>query len=486
MSGVLAIDLGASSGRAIISKIIDQKIEMKEINRFTGYIVETKNGIYIDVELLFEHIIESLQIAIEQEVIVSVGIDTWGVDFGLLNEKGQLVQNPFHYRDMRFKTSMNHLQDILEQQEVFNHTGIQLMEINSLFQLLEIKQNQPDVYESAKSLLMLPDLLNYMLTGKQFNERSIASTSQLYNPEEQNWDYELIEKVGLKAEMFNEIIPPGKVIGLLKEELQEKYSLPPLSICAVGSHDTASAVLCTPNSLSNLFISSGTWSLVGVNINQPIINDQVREHNLSNETGVYQITLLKNLTGLWLIQESQKAFEREGKSYTFQQINDLAKKAKDIDYYFDTSLTQFSVPGNIPKRIQLHARNSNQEVPETAGEIFRVIYTNLALQYRQALESLEEVVNNQFETAMVVGGGSRADYLLQCTANTLGIPITAGFPEATALGNSIVQLLSSNSELSEDELRQLLSNSSQMAIYQPGNVSAWDEKYSKYKKKIIQ
>lgn len=483
MKGVLTFDLGASSGRCILSTYNGEKLEMRIISRFSDYVIHKKNNMYWDINYIFEEIKSGIRKAEEIGSFDTIGIDTWGVDFGLLDEDGVLLEEPYHYRDARTTGSLKKVTQSIELDEIYKKTGLQIMEINTLFQLYTFKNEQYEIYKRAKTLLLMPDLINYLLTGEKKTERTIASTSQLYNPNLRDWDYELINKLGLNDQLFTKIVDPGECIGYITNEIKEELGIGDKKVIAVASHDTASAVLCTPHiEKENLFLSSGTWSLIGTQLNSPIINMSTYNYNLSNESGAdNKITLLKNITGLWLIQESKRQFEREGRHYSFDEISNLAMKAKPIDCYFDTESPELKIPGDIPKRIKILAKKTNQAVPNSDGEILRVIYENLALKYREAFEEIKNCVGNNFKTIYIVGGGSKANFLSQCTANALNLKVVAGYSEATALGNTIVQLLSQKIISNYEEGKNIIRHSYGVDNYMPEEIALWNEKYNQYK-----
>lgn len=485
MSGVLAIDIGASSGTAILTSFEDNKIKTTEVSRFTDYVIHKQNDMRWDFSLIMNEIFKAIKAAEKIGSFRSVAVDTWGVDFGLLDKNGRLIEEPYHYRDKRTKGAIPEIKENIDLFSLYQKTGIQTMEINTLFQLYVLKREHPKIYEKAEHLLMMPDLINYYLTGEIKNERTIASTTQLYNPVIKNWDYELIEELGLRTDLFSEIINPGYIFGDLKESIVKELGVSNKKVVATGSHDTASAIACTPDNKETLFLSSGTWSLIGTQLDEPIISEKTYNHNLSNESGINnKITLLKNITGLWLIQETKKQFEREGKNYSFSDISNMAKDAKSINCYFDTDLAELTVPGNIPKRIKMLCEKTKQDVPLTDGEIARVIYENLVLKYRTVYEEIIDSVGHTFKDIHVIGGGTNADFLLQATANSLGIDVVAGVSEATAIGNSIVQMRALNivDDLSNKE--KILANSFETRTFLPEDIDMWNRKYTKYKQAL--
>lgn len=486
MRGVLALDLGASSGRGVYTVIKNDTLELKEINRFSDYTIKQNNTLRWNMKKIIKEIENSLIKASSLGRIESAAVNTWGVDFGLLDENNSLIENPYHYRDLRTRGYSDKLKEIIKPSELYKRTGIQNMEINTLYQLLALKEERPDIYSQVHKILLMPDLINFYLTGKIYSERSIASTTQLYNPRLKDWDHELINKVGLKSSLFPEIIDSGKVIGTLKKDLTDKLKLPEIPIISVASHDTASATSCTPSEeKGNLFLSSGTWSLIGTTINDPILSEKAYTYNMANETGLNnKITFLKNITGLWLLQETKKQFEKEGKNYSFSELALLASKTESINCYFDTELSELTVPGNIPKRIQIFAKKTGQNIPVTDGQLVRTIYENLALKYRTAYEEIAQSVGYSFNNIFIVGGGSNADFLSQCTANALNLNTYAGYNEATALGNSVLQMETLKLFSSASDKDSIMKNSFKLKRFTPRDSDSWNEKYEEYTKII--
>lgn len=482
MKSVLAFDLGASSGRGVLSHFTGNEIITTEINRFKDYTIKKNNHLHWDVQMIINEIESGLVKAETISDYESVAVNTWGVDFGLLDKKGDLIENPFHYRDNWTKGSLEKVKEIIDPFELYQRTGIQIMEINTLFQLLVLKQEYPHLYNRADKLLMMPDLINYFLTGNLFTERTIASTTQLYNPTLMNWDYELIEEFGLKSSLFPEIIDSGTKVGKIKKSLADRLNISQKEVISVASHDTASAVSLIPTNVeNNLFLSSGTWSLLGTTLDKPILTEKSYKLNMANEIGMNnKITYLKNITGLWLLQETLRQFNKEGRFYTFSELATIVSKSNSIDCYFDSDLTELTVPGNIPARIKIFAEKTGQEIPETDGEVIRTIYENLALKYRKSYEEILECINASFDTLYIVGGGVNAEFLAQCTSNVLNIKVLTGFAEATALGNSIVQFKSLDIIERNSALDIFIKKTFKNNQFLPKEVNLWENKYQKY------
>lgn len=484
MTRVLAIDLGASSGRAIIGEYRDKTIHIKEISRFDNYVKEKGKGLFWDLNKIMNEIYKSIQIAEKQGGFESVAIDTWGVDIGLLDSSGNLIRDPVHYRDSRVKGTLDIVREKVSLDYLYEETGIQIMEINTLFQLLQLKINEPDIYKQTEKFLLIPDLINYLLTGKKHAEKSIASTTQLFNPEQMSWSKNVIDTFKLKESLFPSIISAGTVLGKIKPEIQRKLSIGSKKVITIASHDTASAVLSIPTLDDNpLFLSSGTWSLLGKELQKPILDKTAGEYNLANEVGAGdKITFLSNITGLWVIQECQRYYMSEGMHFSYSEIAEKAEKARNVNCFINVSDERFSSPGNMPLIIQEYAEKSGQKIPQTPSEVFRVIYESLAMKYREVLENILDCTESKSNELYIVGGGSNVKMLCQMTANVTGKKVIAGPSEATAVGNILMQLIGLNRINNIQEGRQLINGMKDITEYFPKEESVWFLKYKKYKK----
>lgn len=406
-SHLLALDFGASSGRAIVGEFGDDKLKLTEVHRFANDPVVFSNHLQWDILRLSHEIKQSiLKCKNSGFNIKTIGIDTWGVDFGLLDEYGELLGNPFHYRDERTKNMIDKCFEYIPKEEIFKRTGLQFAQYNSIYQLLSMAQSKSKLLKMSSTLLMMPDLFNYMLTGKKFTEFTECTTSQLYNHEERNWDKYIINKLNIPLNIFAPIIMPGQIVGLVKDSICKELNIKPIEVIAVGSHDTASAAAAVPSEEDNaVFISSGTWSLLGIEIDKPIINDKVYKYNFTNEGGTNgKILLLKNIMGLWIIQECKRDWEKEGIDLSFSDIVQMAKSEKSGTSFIDPDSELFYAPGHMPDKVKQFCQNTNQPVPQTIGQIIRCVEESLALKYRWAIEKLEEITSREINTIHIVGG----------------------------------------------------------------------------------
>lgn len=480
---VLAFDFGASSGRAIIGTLDNGKITLNEVHRFSNDPVTVNGTFYWDVLRLFHEIKQGLLKAKQAGGFDSIGIDTWGVDFGLLDKDGVLLENPVHYRDKRNIGMVEKAAKYIGKDEMYKLTGIQFMDFNTAFQLLSIKENRPELLARAESLLFMPDLFAYFLTGNKVSEYSIATTSQLVDINTRDWSKEMLEKLGLPEKIFNRIVPSGSVTGYLSDEICEELGLEKVPVIAVCGHDTQSAVTAVPSEKEDFaFISSGTWSLFGTETKKPIVNDLSYSFNVTNEGGFgYSTAFLKNICGLWLIQESRRQWIREGKEYSYAELEKAALREKPFARFIDPDAPEFAVPGNLPARITEYCRRTGQSVPENEGQTVRCIYESLALRYRAVLEGIEKCTGKNYDSLNVVGGGTKDTLLCKMTADACNITVYAGPIEATVMGNVAVQLISGGDIADVVEARRIIANSGQLKCYSPENTAAWDEAYEKFK-----
>lgn len=466
----LALDLGAESGRAILAHLADHRLELSELHRFPNIPVRLNNGLYWDTLRLFHEMCEGIRLAAKTvDQIDGIGVDTWGVDFGLLNEEGVLLDNPRHYRDARNVGAYKQIFDKVPRAEVFQNSGIQFMEINSLCQLFAAHRDTPNTMEQAAHLLFMPDLFNYYLTGAMRAERTIASTSQFYDPAKKQFATDMLRKLGMHAGYLAPLVDPGADLGPVLPYIVERCDLKQETVVlATGSHDTASAVAAVPARAGEnwCYISSGTWSLMGVELTAPVINDASLAANFTNEVGVGgRIRFLKNIPGLWVLQECKRAWEREGQELTYAQLTAAATDAKPIDTVLD--LDEFVLPGNHPRRINEYCQRTGQPVPPDIPSITRVILHSLAVRYKQVLESLERLTGRKLEVIHIIGGGSRNALLNQLTANVTGRSVIAGPAEATAAGNALTQAMGTGHINSLEELRAVIRNSFEVEEFRP-------------------
>jgi rhamnulokinase len=479
---VLAFDLGASNGRAVLGQFDGEKLQTVDIHRFPNDPVRVQQRLHWDILRLLHEIKQGL--LQNHHTIESIGIDTWGIDFGLIGANGELLGNPYHYRDAQTQGIMEEVWQFLSKEEIFRLTGIQHMQINTLYQLYAMRKANSPLLNQAETLLLIPELLRYFLTGERHSEWSIASTTQLCNPHARTWDMELIKRLGLPTHLFLNPVAPGTATGTLLPSVSEEVGIAELPVIAVAEHDTASAVVAVPAEREDFaYLSSGTWSLVGTEISQPILSQQAMEWNVTNEGGINGTTrLLQNATGLWLIQECRRAWRNEGKHISFEDEGTLITQAQPCKALINSDHLMFISPPHMPKQIQLYCKETGQAVPETEGEILRSIVESLALRYRMVLEKIEQLVQKRFAGLHVVGGGAQHKQLCQYTANALARPVWAGQRESAAIGNILVQYQALGHISNIRQARQIVRNSFPIVTYEPTDTAMWDDTYAKFLK----
>jgi rhamnulokinase len=482
MNRYLAIDLGAESGRVMLGTIDDDKLVLEELHRFPNTPVRTPSGLYWDTLRLFHEIQQGLAVAgRERKVrIEGIGVDTWGVDFGLVGRDGSLVASPMHYRDSRNDGMLERTFAAVPREEIFAHTGVQFMQFNTLLQLYAMKLAGSPALDAAERLLMVPDLLNYWLTGVQANELTDASTTQFYNPIKKGWAVELFERLGLPARILGEIVYPGTSLGPLLAHVADAAGMDPAPVYATASHDTAAAVAAVPAEGENwCYISSGTWSLMGLELPEPVVNEKSLAWNLTNEIGYGgSVRLLKNIAGLWLLQECRRAWAVDGGDYSYEELARLAGEAAPFKAVIHPDA--FLHPGQLPSKIAAYCRANGQAAPQTPGEFARTILESLALRYRQVLEGLESVSGRTIKVVHIVGGGSRNMVLNQFVADATRRLVVAGPAEGTAAGNVMVQAIGSGVFAGLKEARSVLRNSTDLKLIEPAPGGAWDEAYARF------
>jgi len=467
----LAVDLGAGSGRVLAGIYDGEKLSLEEINRFPCETIELADGLHWNFPGILSEIKKGIALAVRKygDQIVSLGVDTWGVDYGLLNHSGDLLGLPFLYRDKRTEGLMEAAYQQMPKAEIYQRTGIQSLFFNTLYQLLaEMRSPRQDAVASTQ-LLFIPDLVNYFLTGQKVNERSIASTGQLLRAETGEWDGELLEKMGIPVELLGKLVAAGTEIAGLRPELAEELGHTNLRIIAVGSHDTASAVAGVPaREESPVFLSSGTWSLIGRELNHYVITDESFRAGFSNEVGVLgTIRFLKNISGMWLLQECKKCWDRQGLQLGFQELVDLAQKEPSTHIRINPDAEEFQSPCDMPFAIADYCLKSAQETPQGPGQMTRIILESLADKYAEAKQSLERVTGQPVKKIYVVGGGSQNAFLNQLTANATGCEIVAGPVEATSLGNILMQMISVGEINSLKEGREIVATSFAVQTFKP-------------------
>ena len=480
----LAIDLGAESGRAVLGRFDGERITLEPYHRFSNGAVPVLGRLYWDILHLYREIRTGLGMArrVADGELASIGLDTWGVDFGLLDEKNALVDNPRHYRDPRNDGILERAYAIVPRDEIFAQTGLQFMQINSLFQLLAMKLDGDPALAQARRLLMIPDLLNYWLTGVQVSEFSVATTTQFYDPNRRAWALPLMERFGLPTDLLAEIVPSGTALGPLTPALAEEAGLADVQVVAPACHDTGSAVAAVPARDADFcYISSGTWSLMGIETPEPLINADTLAYNFTNEGGVCDtFRVLKNIMGLWLVQECRRTWAAEGDDLSYDQITALAAAAPAFGPLVEPDAHDFLAPGNMPTRIAAFCRRTGQAAPEGRGGLLRCALESLALKYRWCLEKMEVLRGRRIETIHIVGGGSQNTLLCQFTADATGRTVVAGPVEATALGNILMQMLAAGQIDSLAQGREIVRRSSELITYRPGQRDGWDAAYERY------
>lgn len=483
---VLAFDFGASSGRAIIGCFDGDKITLEEVHRFSNDPVSVGGTVYWDVLRLFYEIKQGIIKAKIAGGFDSIGIDTWGVDFGLIDSEGKLMENPVHYRDARTVGLVDEAFKTMPKEKLYGITGIQFMELNTLFQLISLKKYRPWMLERADKMLFMPDLFGYMLTGKMCAEYSIASTSQLIDLDKRTWSKEILDAFGIKESVFAPLVQPGTVLGELSKEICEECGVDPVPVISVCGHDTQSAITSVPCEDGDFaFLSSGTWSLFGTELDKPIVNETSMNINITNEGGFDGSTgFLKNIIGLWLIQESRRQWKREGKEYSYADLEKLALAAEPFKCFIDPDAPEFVPHGNIPERVREFCRKTGQYVPETVGEIMRCIYESLAMKYRLTFEKLRECTERDYPVIHVIGGGTKDGLLCQMTANSCDRTVKAGPIEATVMGNVAVQLMSDGSVKNIGQARKIVADSSELKTFEPKDTDKWAGAYKDFLKII--
>lgn len=481
---VLAFDFGASSGRAIIGCFDGDKITLEEVHRFSNDPVSVGGTVYWDVLRLFYEIKQGIIKAKIAGGFDSIGIDTWGVDFGLIDSEGKLMENPVHYRDARTVGLVDEAFKTMPKEKLYGITGIQFMELNTLFQLISLKKYRPWMLERADKMLFMPDLFGYMLTGKMCAEYSIASTSQLIDLDKRTWSKEILDAFGIKDSVFAPLVQPGTVLGELSKEICEECGVDPVPVISVCGHDTQSAITSVPCEDGDFaFLSSGTWSLFGTELDKPIVNETSMNINITNEGGFDGSTgFLKNIIGLWLIQESRRQWKREGKEYSYADLEKLALAAEPFKCFIDPDAPEFVPHGNIPERVREFCRKTGQFVPETVGEIMRCIYESLAMKYRLTFEKIRECTERDYPVIHVIGGGTKDGLLCQMTANSCDRTVKAGPIEATVMGNVAVQLMSDGSVKNIGQARKIVAESSELKTFEPKDTDKWAGAYEDFLK----
>jgi len=483
---VLALDYGASSGRAIAGSYDGRSLSLRELHRFANEPVSMRGTLYWDLPRLYHEMKAGLVKAAADGGFASVGIDTWGVDFGLIDKAGKLLSLPVHYRDSRTDGILTKAYERIAREKLYELTGIQTMEINTAFQLLALAEQDPGLLQAADKLLLMPDLLAWLLTGADGAERSIASTTQLLDVRTGDWSEEVMQALGIDRRIFGAVVDSGQMRGPATADLLSELGIPAFDVVSVCGHDTQSAMAAVPAKQKDfIFISCGTWSLFGTELDEACAGEKAAALNLSNETGYDgKISFLKNITGLWLIQESRREWMREGQTFGFGALEEMARTAEPLRSFIDPDEPAFVPAGDVPERIREYCARTGQAKPESIAQIVRCIDESLALKYRRTLEEIQACTGRDYGVIHLVGGGAQSALLCRMTANACRIPVIAGPVEATVYGNCAVQLISRGELSGLAQARDLISASPDIKVYEPdpdaASAGAWDEAYGRF------
>jgi rhamnulokinase len=480
-STVLAFDLGASSGRAMLGRLAAGKLSLEEVHRFSNDPVRYNGELHWDMPRLWREVQNGLHLAAAHcgGGLASVGVDTWGVDYALLGESGTLIENPYHYRDQRTQGMVEKACAVVGADRIYGVTGIQFMALNTLFQLYAAAQRTPRLLAMAECLVTIPDLLHYWLSGAVACEYTIASTTQLLDRRARGWAVELLRDLDIPTHFLQPIIQPGSTLGGLRRELAEEDVLEGTLVVAPACHDTGSAVAAVKTGGATAFLSSGTWSLLGTETQEAVVNADSRRLNFTNEGGVGgTVRVLKNITGLWLLEGAMKDWRAAGKEFSYGQLLGLAASEAPLRALIDPDDALFVAPDHMLRAIDAYCARTGQEAPRTPGAYTRAILEGLALKYRMTLDQLGAVVGTCFHEVRIIGGGCRNTMLNQFTADATGCRVLAGPAEATALGNTAMQLVGIGAVASIDEARALIEKSFPTEVFEPGDGAAWDRAYA--------
>ena len=478
---VLAFDFGASSGRAMIGTVEDGRLIAREIHRFSNDPVKIGDVTYWDIFRLWFEIKEGIRRALREGAVDAIGIDTWGVDFALLDQNGELLSAPVHYRDERTVGMPEEVAKVVPLSELYRRTGTQQMRINTVYQLFYLAKYRRETLASADKLLFIPDLFAYFLTGEMRAEKTIASTSNFFDPKTRDFDRELLTKLGIPAHLLPPLIEPGETYGTLSPALCREFGCDPIPVLAVCTHDTASAVFAAPGEGEFAYISCGTWSLFGTELPAPVIDEKSEAARYTNEGGYAgTIRFLKNIMGLWLIQESRREWIREGENVSFADLEREALAARPFACFIDCDAPEFETAGDLPGRVRAFCRATGQTVPETRGEVMRCIYESLAMKYRRNLHTLTDMTGRKYPVLHVVGGGIKDTLLCRMTSDATGVPVVAGPAEATVMGNIAVQLIALGEIPDWKTARSVIRDSADAVRYDPSDTAAWDENEARF------
>jgi sugar (pentulose or hexulose) kinase len=480
----IAVDLGAESGRVMLGSIEGGKLSLEEMHRFNNGPIEKQGSLRWDFDRLLTEVKTGIGMAARRTAgsVRGIGVDTWGVDFGLIGADGKLIEAPYHYRDSRTNGMMDKAFEVMPKRDIYQHSGIQFMQLNSLYQLLALRMAKSQALAKTKKLLFMADLFSYFLCGKALGEYTLASTSQMMDMQTGKWSQPIFKKLALPMEIMPPVVMPGMVVGELTDAVAKEIGCGKIPVIAVGSHDTASAVLGVPAAGGKwAYLSSGTWSLMGVELPKAIINDKTFQHEFTNEGGIENtIRLLKNIMGLWLVQECKRQWQREGEDLSYAQLTEMASKAKPFIAHVDCDCSDFLSPGDMPARINKYLSDTGQKPTTDKGQMVRLILESLALRYRRVLAAIEDITGQTVDVLHVVGGGIKNELLCQFTANAIGRNVITGPIEATASGNILMQAKATGQIKSIDEARKIVRNSFELKEYRPQDQKLWQQKYEQY------
>ncbi|UCD53522.1 MAG: rhamnulokinase [Phycisphaerales bacterium] len=484
-SNYIAVDLGAESGRVMLGTIADGQLGLEQMHRFGNGPIEHQGSLRWDFGRLLTEIKTGIGKAVREAdgKVLGIGVDTWGVDFGLLGADGQLIEAPYHYRDGRTNGMMDQAFALMPKRDIYQNTGIQFMQLNSLYQLLAMRQAHSEVLAKAEKLIFMADLFSYFLCGQAFGEYTLASTSQMMDMTTGQWSAPIFEKLGLPMNIMPPIVMPGTVVGELTDAVAQEIGCGKIPVIAVGSHDTASAVLGVPGGGGHwAYLSSGTWSLMGVELPQAIVDDKSFKYEFTNEGGVENtIRLLKNIMGLWLVQECKRQWQREGQDLSYGQLTDMAAKAEPFFGHVECDCSDFLAPGDMPSRINKHLTETGQESTDDKGQMVRLVLESLALKYRSTVAAIEDITGQSIDVLHIVGGGIQNELLCQFAANAIGKKVVTGPIEATASGNILMQAKAAGQIQSIAEAREVVRNSFDLKEYQAQDSTLWAQKYEQYR-----
>ena len=489
--GYLAIDLGAESGRVVLGAVAEDRLELHEIHRFGHQPLPLPTGLHWNFSHLWSEMLQGVRLAVawaakEQIPLASLGVDAWGVDWGTITPGGELLGLPHCYRDEAHRNAFERLMRDPGGDAIYEATGIQLLPLNTLFQLAARQESEPAVLEQADKLLFIPDLFHYLFTGRAVVEETIASTSQMTEPHTGRWATDLLRQLGLPTQLLAEMVPPATTLGPLLPQIAAEVGLEvPLPVVVPASHDTAAAVAAVPAGRDTnwCYLSSGTWSLMGAELDAPIVSSEARDAPFTNERGVGgSIRFLKNIIGLWLVQQCRQALAREGRDYTYAELTEAAAGAEPFRTLLDPDHPPFMLPGAMLEKIATYARRSDQPVPETPGQFVRCCLETLALIYRRTFEKLEQVTQQRYEILHIVGGGGKNRLLCQMTSDAIGREVVVGPEEATAAGNVLTQALGAGDVKDRWHIREIVAASFQLTHYHPGDGEAWNSAYERFLK----